>query len=186
MVKYAKIKDCPGYLVSSTGKVWSKRIRHGKRKEWKRLNPKPDPTSGYVYVNIWNSKKKLRRRVAIHYLVLESFVGPRPYGHVARHFPDPTKTNNRLDNLSWSTQKVNIADCVKDGSLREGSKHGMSKLKEDYIPIIVRLASLGVPQIIIAKAFGVHNTNIPYILSGKTWKHITKEIKNGKETINSR
>ena len=51
-----------------------------------------------------------RRSAAVSVLVLETFVGPRPSGAIARHFPDPDPFNNILTNLSWSTQSQNMLD----------------------------------------------------------------------------
>ncbi|HEY0696415.1 MAG TPA: NUMOD4 domain-containing protein, partial [Micromonospora sp.] len=50
------------------------------------------------------------RNRLVHHLVLESFVGTRPDGCLTRHFPDPTKSNNRLANISWGTPAQNCDD----------------------------------------------------------------------------
>lgn len=46
------------------------------------------------------------KTAAVHSLVLETFVGPKPEGYDADHI-DSTKTNNRLDNLRYLPEKVN-------------------------------------------------------------------------------
>jgi hypothetical protein len=58
------------------------------------------------------AKGKPKRQVGVHRLVLETFVGPAPlddYGHtyVACHYPDPTPSNCRLDNLVWGSVSEN-------------------------------------------------------------------------------
>lgn len=63
------------------------------------------------------------RMTNVHTLVLESFVGFRPKGMQARHFPDNDTSNNRLSNLSWATPKVNQGDRVIHGTNNQGQYH---------------------------------------------------------------
>jgi len=53
---------------------------------------------------------------AVHKLVLNAFVGPRPIGMVCRHFPDRDKSNNRLDNLQWGAFSQNQKDRIAHGT----------------------------------------------------------------------
>lgn len=50
----------------------------------------------------------------VAHLMLTSFVGPRPDGHVARHLND-VKTDNRLANLAWGTRSQNYDDAIRNG-----------------------------------------------------------------------
>ena len=50
-----------------------------------------------------------------HISVLESFVGPRPSGCVARH-KNGIMTDNRLCNLEWGTHRDNRLDSVRHGT----------------------------------------------------------------------
>jgi len=60
--------------------------------------------------------------VKVHHAVLEAFVGERPPGAIGRHFPDREVSNNRLANLSWSTQSQNMLDRRAHGTDHEVNK----------------------------------------------------------------
>ncbi len=63
---------------------------------------------GYCFVNLDLDGKTYSR--SVHQLVLETFVGPRPEGMEACHYPDDDKSNNRLENLRWDTHGENAKD----------------------------------------------------------------------------
>jgi DNA invertase Pin-like site-specific DNA recombinase len=58
------------------------------------------------------------------------------------------------------------------GRSTRGSKNATSKLKDDDIPKIRQLISLGVTLTRIAKDFGVSVSTICEISKGKRWRHI--------------
>ena len=66
---------------------------------------------GYQKVSLRNGARTQQRYV--HELVLETFIGPRPQGAVARHFPDACKTNNAVNNLCWGAEWENAGDYRK-------------------------------------------------------------------------
>lgn len=53
-----------------------------------------------------------------------------------------------------------------------GSKHGLSKLTEEDIPVIRRRLKNGEVQRIIALDYGVHQVTISRIKTGKDWSHV--------------
>ncbi|QLF83522.1 HNH endonuclease [Gordonia phage RedWattleHog] len=82
-------------------------------------------SGGYQQVCLCNHTK--RKTYGVHTLVLLAFVGPKPEGTEARHYPDPDRSNNRLSNLSWATRSVNSRDKIEHGShpwLRDGKMNG--------------------------------------------------------------
>jgi hypothetical protein len=107
----------PGYAVGSDGTVWTCKAKGGndrspgKRGPWRPM--KRHLMKGYYRVNLDRDGKTYSRLV--HRLVLEAFVGPRPAGMEARHFPDQAKTNCCLDNLSWDTHTENMRDKKRKG-----------------------------------------------------------------------
>jgi hypothetical protein len=79
--------------------------------------------SGHLRVVLFRDGKK--RRVGVHVLVLEAFVGPRPPGMWACHWND-LPTDNRLRNLRWATPSDNQYDSVRN------NKHAMSSRTACY------------------------------------------------------
>lgn len=64
---------------------------------------------------------------AVHHLVLEAFVGPRPPGALGLH-ADDDRSNNHVANLRWGTPSDNALDQVRNGrhhvAARTHCKHG--------------------------------------------------------------
>ena len=63
------------------------------------------------------------RKEYVHRLVLFTFVGPCPRGMQARHYPDPNRTNVRLDNLSWAPRIENEHDKIEHGTSNHGKRN---------------------------------------------------------------
>lgn len=75
---------------------------------------------GRSFVSLSRAGRQHLRGVGV--LVLEAFVGPRPPGLVARHWPDRDPTNCALANLSWATQSQNMLDRRAHGTDHEANK----------------------------------------------------------------
>ncbi len=107
----------PGYLVGDDGTVWSTKLKGGNdRSPGRRGAPRRMATqvnaSGYCMVNLdVNGTNQTR---FVHHLVLEAFVGAKPAGLEACHYPDHDKANNRLENLRWDTHAENMRDECRD------------------------------------------------------------------------
>lgn len=154
-------RDIPGYeglyQVSNFGNV--KRIF----KKHERLL-KPYDVKGYLYVYLCTDNT--RKFKTIHSLVLESFIGPRPYNMDVCHC-DGNKQNNHLDNLRYDTHRNNIIDCVKQNRQRS------QKLSVDDIIEIRRLlqeGNLTVKQ--IADKFNVSYNHVYNIKNRHCFKFI--------------
>lgn len=80
------------------------------------------------------------------------------------------------EHLWLGTAMDNTKDCISKGRDRHvivrGEKNGLSKLTEKDVIKIKKLAILRYGQKEIANLFKCDQTNIHYILSGKTWKHV--------------
>lgn len=110
------------YEVSSFGRVRSLDsevpCRGGKLRKIKgRILGTSLGSTGYPRVSLApNSTHR-----AVHRLVLEAFVGPRPDGLECCH-NDGDPTNNRVENLRWDTHASNITDTVNHGTHTNASK----------------------------------------------------------------
>ncbi len=173
----------PGYRVGDDGSVWSCR-KIGKRgtgngrgcvgivgDEWKRMrgSRKQDDHLAITMPD--------KRQVFVHTLVLLAFVGPRPEGMEACHFPDRNPANNQLDNLRWGTRKENAEDCLKHGTQRRGETSGKAKITEDvvkairteYVPPSKGYRGNGVA---VARKYGIGVSTLYHIIKRETWDHV--------------
>lgn len=74
---------------------------------------------GYLKFNL--CRNQVRTSKFIHTIVLETFVGPKPFGMLTRHL-DGNPLNNRLDNLVWGTPHENNMDILRHGRHHETKK----------------------------------------------------------------
>lgn len=98
------------------------------------------------YVRVLLSEDKRTRRVFVHDLVMETFVGPRPAGaHVCHADGDPQ--NNYLPNLRYDTPAGNAADRKAHGTeyklLNDSCPHGHPYAGEN---LVLRKTSSGVKR----------------------------------------
>ncbi|MDR6794331.1 hypothetical protein J2X12_002932 [Pseudarthrobacter oxydans] len=110
-----------------------------------------------------------KREYTGHVLVAEVFIGPRPEGMYVCH-GNGNPLDNRLSNLRYDTPAGNAADAQRHGTFHRGSRTGGSKLKEDDVLEIFTLLREGaVPQVEIAKRYGVKASCITGIKKGRSW-----------------
>ena len=116
-VEYRAVEGFPGYRVGSDGTVWScKNGSRGYLTEWKPLNLNVTVRGGYREVTLSRRDPASVRRVRVHRLVLETFIGPAPKGYDGCH-NNSDRSDNRVTNLRWDTRKGNVADAVKAGTI---------------------------------------------------------------------
>jgi len=158
-----------GYEVARFGKVRSHNSQYGTRKTPRILKPSID-SCGYAHIGLFRNSVRFSRTV--HQLVLEVFVGPRPEGYQCCH-NDGNPSNNHINNLRWDSAKNNSIDKTKHGTMSNGERQHLSKLKAIDIPEIRRLRiEEHISYRVIGEKFGVTPATIWSVLSGKTWKQI--------------
>jgi hypothetical protein len=123
---------------------------------------------GYRVVTLWSEQKA--KTVAVHSLILLTFVGPRPKGLQGCH-EDSDKLNCRLDNLRYDTVKRNHEDKVKAGRTARGASVNTAKLVEADVFAMreQRAAGAGVDE--LAAKYRVSNVAVSKICTGKNWKY---------------
>lgn len=146
------------YEVSNHGNVRS--IKTGKVKSYTL-----DKANNRPFMGLWRNNKNKTFRP--HTLVLTAFVGPRPPKMECCH-NDGNPWNNRVENLRWDTAQSNQQDRVKHGTSNRGERCAKAKLTELQAAAIRADARL---QREIAAHYGVRQSAISRIKSGKRWAH---------------
>lgn len=109
---------------------------------------------------------------AVHRLVGEAFLGPRPDGMVTRHLNGNTADNRAFANLIYGTQEENCADTVAQGRTPHGEGHCCARLTEASARLALTLWSAGISKADLGRLFKVHPRTIGDLVNGKTWKHL--------------
>jgi hypothetical protein len=170
---------CGLYTISTNGSVKSmNRFVKTKRKNTRGIvvNEKilnEEIRVGYPSVTL--CKNGNTKKFVIHFLVLLTFVGPRPRGKQINHIDGNTK-NNKLTNLEYVTQSENILHSyrvTKTRWARTGELSHRSKLKtNDVLKIKKLLRSKRFSYGKIAEMFFVSTSAISSINRKRTWKHL--------------
>lgn len=178
-VTYRDIPGHPGYRVGDDGSVWScikltyVKGRRGSLSvigtEWKPMATFPLGKSGHLAVRLRGGKLHY-----VHKLVLWAFVGPRPAGLQACHFPDRDPANNRPENLRWDTPKANAADRVKHGTNNNGEQHNLAKLTDNIVRTIrAEYAEGKLTQKQLGEKYGVHESSVCQLVKRVTWRLVS-------------
>ena len=159
------------YEADSDGSIWS--IRHprtGNRKQLKVLLNK----KGYPQVRLYKNKKSSMFRT--HRIIAELFI-PNPDSLPQVNHKDGNKQNNSVDNLEWITNSRNVKhsfDVLGRKGLK-GTGNGSCKLTESQVKSIY-LSKHKYSQNRLAEIYGVSQTAIYYILTGKNWRWLTASL----------
>lgn len=162
------ILEFPGYFIEDSGIVYSSYASSGRYSFiGKTLKPLAIVAGdlGRSQVNLHRDGKTYTKRV--HVLVLTAFVGPKPKGTEACHFPDRDVTNNRLSNLRWDTAVENQRDRKKHGTDNAGTRNPSAKLTASQVSEIRQRKDE--PRSVVARAFGVSPSLISMIVHGRLW-----------------
>lgn len=161
--RWLPIADVTGYEVSNFGRVRS--LPGGKRHVCV-LKLHSIPGTGYLQVQ--PTVRGRNKKIYVHRLVLEAFVGPCPEGMECRHLNGNPK-DNRLVNLCWGTRKENQADRRLHGTAGTGEQHSQAKLTEMAVREIRCTKGRGSGNA-LARKFGVAPSVISRIRKGLLWR----------------
>lgn len=154
------------YEVDTSGRVWSlpRLDRMGRPKGGHQRKPF---VRGDGYSAVTLSLRGKKSTFTIHRLVLETFVGPRPEGGVARHL-DGDPGNNDVGNLKWGTQSENMADAERHGTVARGMRLPQSKLTKHHV-LAIRTAPPSMTITELADAFGVSWACVQKVQQRRSW-----------------
>ena len=170
-IEWGKLDPDDDYLISSDGQV--KSTWFGKE----RLLKLSDRGNGYLCFKYYKDGK--RTTLYVHACVAKVFLGDRSAEGLYALHKDGDPLNNKKENLYWGTHEQNMKDKIRHGTVfrAQGETNGKAKLKEADIYKIRELRSTGMLQREIAAVYGVADSLICQILSGKKWAHIPIPIK---------
>lgn len=155
-------KDCEdGYMVSSYGRFYSKLA--GRCLSIKSLNQ-----DGYVKVAPHGHTQLLNR------LVAQAFI-PNPHNKSTVNHIDGNKTNNRVDNLEWSTRSEQMIHAYKHELKKpmRGSKNANSKLTNEQVKAISKeyvRRSRTHGTVALGRKYGVSNRVIGLVVRGLAYR----------------
>lgn len=130
-------------------------------------------SEGYVCWTVALCKEGVSTSGAVSKWVALAFLSPRPSPlHVIAHW-DGDPSNNRLSNLRYALPRENAADRLRHGRTCRGEEHHFAKLSEAQV-IAIRMLDGVLTQREIAAHFGLTQTYVSAIMTGKKWGYINE------------
>lgn len=139
-------------------------------------------TEGYYRIGLSRDNKIYYYHV--HRLVAQAFIENVNNKPFVNHI-NGIKTDNRVENLEWCTQKENVrhAKDVLGKNIGDASKlvdhhplafnHPKSKFTEDSLKEFMILRNKGMGCGRLAKHFNIHKSTAQSIVRGETWSSVT-------------
>ncbi|MFY7853698.1 MAG: HNH endonuclease [Brevundimonas sp.] len=112
-----------------------------------------------------------RTNVLVHRVVCAAFNGPAPFAEAQVNHRDGNRLNNHFSNLEWVSRSENLRHAYDNDLKPAGEKSHLAKLTADQVREIRAMRGLK-SQAEIGRQFGVSQTCVGKILSGKKWKQL--------------
>lgn len=151
------------YEVSNIGRV--RRAKPGRRTQVGRELKRLKAGAGYWYVGPTIGGKNVQ--TAVHAMVAEVFLGPRPDGAVVNHI-DGDKLNARASNLEYITQRENMQHAARAGLMVRGEQHYNAKLTDEQVRELRAHRARGASFSELARRFNTCIANVFSIVHGKS------------------
>jgi hypothetical protein len=165
MEKWKKIEGYEHYKVSTHGRVMN--YEDGKIKI-QYLSDK-----GYPRVRLYDKGKN--KDPYVHRLVAVAFI-KNPLGKPQINHMDGVKTNNRVENLRWCTNRENFEHAIENGLFRDdvsGEDHHRTKLtNKQALEIRNAIINTAFKRKMLAKKYGVSESVIKDIRYGRSFRHL--------------
>lgn len=156
----------PGLFATKAGIIYGSNGKNGlpcKPRIYKQFSD----TQGYLYVSYGPIS------VAVHKLVLLTYVGPCPPLHECCHW-DGDNTNNLLSNLRWGTRVENQADSSRIGTryIANGEANPRAKLTNRLVVEMRKLHDGGERICDIARKYELPYNTTRDIVKRINWSHL--------------
>lgn len=159
------------YQVSNLGRVKSLYRTTKEITEEGRILKASIGKRGYWYVALFKDGKNHTKTV--HRLMANAFM-PNPDNLPNINHISGIRSDNRLENFEWCTQKQNMHHAFRTGLVNNtGEMNGMSLLTEGDVVQIKHTLKNGYFNLQdIADEYNISLTAIYDIKAGRTWKHV--------------
>ena len=127
---------------------------------------------GYLRFALWHLGRS--KTVAVHRIVAEAFLTIEDGKDIVNHI-DGNPSNNRLENLEYTTISGNIQHAFDIGLAARGEDCTISKLTEKEVREIINCLESNQTVSQTAKQFGVSAAAVSNIWNCNTGKHIARE-----------
>ena len=168
---WKKVRSWPGYEISDEGRLRSWRGRPSQKAAPRRPKILKGGKDKNGYRRAVLTKPGARKSFRIAHLVARAFLPKRCPRLVLTHLNGKNQ-DDRAVNLAWRTQRENILDKIRHGTMRRGDGHPSAKLTQEQVQEIRKAKGLLRE---IADEYGVAKSTIGNIKARKIWAWLEDE-----------
>lgn len=154
------------YEVSNLGRV---RDLNGN------IKPMYIQNKGYYCLSLYYNGKSYHP--TIHRLVAEYFI-PKIEGYNKVNHIDGNKSNNRVDNLEWTNQRLNYNHGMNKFLYSHNEDHYFAKLTNDIVLLIPDMYQLGFTRATLSKILDINPSSLEAIEKGISYRELGLDFSN--------